>query len=495
MKIASVIFLPLFLAFFLTNCVTTGTNADIGAFALDEVLEIAVENLEEKIVSGSTLAILNFTSSSESYSEYIIEELTMRLVNSKKLIIVDRKRLDLIRGELQFQLSGEVSDESAQRIGVMLGAQFVIIGSITEISDFYRFRINAINVETAVIESAISLNINKKDTQTAWLLQQPNPPKPISLSLVRPETTMATIVQSGRNIPAWVDAPYSVYDSATYFVSVGSGQNHDQAMQNATNNLSAIFGVNVQVSTPTSMTYSEAIMAGNYEGMVTVRNRLDYIIGAEIKEVWDNSRGTVYALATLNKNIAIEQYTRLLDDNVKILQELTNMSASKCMTFDDVACFYQAAYIADVCQDFLNVLIISGGDTRKYSNLMKKEDYNSQALDILAKISISINVVNDQNGRINNAFVSSLNQVGLRKIVHSNTQARYLLSVNIHMLNSGHKITADLIDSSDNSIFYHYIIENNNNDRNRSINVLEARIREDFYIKFGEYLISYIPNY
>jgi TolB-like protein len=471
MKIASVIFLPLFLAFFLTNCVTTGTNADIDAFALDEVLGITVENLEEKIASGSTLAVLNFTSSSESYSEYIIEELTMRLVNNKKLIIVDRKRLDLIRGELQFQLSGEVSDESAQRIGVMLGAQFVIIGSITEISDFYRFRINAINVETAVIESAISLNISRKDTQTAWLLQQPNPPRPISLSLVRPETTMATIVQSGR--PAWIDVPDSAYDSATYFVSVGWGQNHDQAMQNATNNLAAIFGFEI----------------------TTYRNRLDYIIGAEIKEIWDDSRGTVYALATLNKNIAIEQYTKLLDDNIKILQELTTISTSELMTFNGVTRFYQAAHIADVCRDYLNVLIVSGGDTRKYSNLMKKEDYNSQALDILARISISINVVNDQNGRINNAFVSSLNQVGLRKLVPGNTQARYLLSVNIHMLNSGHQITADLIDSSDNSIFYHYIIENNNNDRNRSINALEAKIREDFYIKFGEYLISYIPNY
>jgi len=43
--------------------------------------------------------------------------------------VVDRQQLDLIRAELNFQMSGEVSDESAQSIGQMLGVQSIMSGT------------------------------------------------------------------------------------------------------------------------------------------------------------------------------------------------------------------------------------------------------------------------------------------------------------------------------------------------------------------------------
>jgi hypothetical protein len=52
---------------------------------------------------------------------------------------------------MDFQLSGEVSDETAQSIGKKLGAQTIMSGSITAIGNTYRLRIRAISVETAEI--------------------------------------------------------------------------------------------------------------------------------------------------------------------------------------------------------------------------------------------------------------------------------------------------------------------------------------------------------
>jgi hypothetical protein len=60
---------------------------------------------------------------------------------------------------LDFQLSGEVSDETAQSIGKMLGAQTVISGNIATVGNFYRLGIRAIKVETAEIQGQINSNI------------------------------------------------------------------------------------------------------------------------------------------------------------------------------------------------------------------------------------------------------------------------------------------------------------------------------------------------
>jgi WD40 repeat protein len=86
------------------------------------------------------------------FSEYVLEELSAILVNNGNLIIVDRKEIDLIRSETNFQWSGEVSDASAQEIGQLLGAQSIISGSLSSMGDLYRFRVKVLNVQTAQVE-------------------------------------------------------------------------------------------------------------------------------------------------------------------------------------------------------------------------------------------------------------------------------------------------------------------------------------------------------
>jgi TolB-like protein len=101
----------------------------------------------------------------------VIEELTGHLVSGRKVTIVDRRNLALISQEMNLQLSGHVSDESAQEIGRMLGAQFIVSGNLQNMGTYYRFRIRLINVETAAIQSQISLNL-QNDAQVAFLLAQ-----------------------------------------------------------------------------------------------------------------------------------------------------------------------------------------------------------------------------------------------------------------------------------------------------------------------------------
>jgi TolB-like protein len=140
------------------------------ATTLDEALQSANRYLEERLQAGSKVVILNFQTEYVDLSNYIIDELTTLVVNGGRITAVDRQNLDMIRQEMNLQSSGEVSDESAQAIGRMLGAQTIISGSVQRLGDGYRLRVRAISVETATIQGMQNYNIRTDDSLMAALV-------------------------------------------------------------------------------------------------------------------------------------------------------------------------------------------------------------------------------------------------------------------------------------------------------------------------------------
>ncbi|MDR1957385.1 MAG: CsgG/HfaB family protein [Treponema sp.] len=131
------------------------------ALTLDMALSNSTSYLRGRIPAGSKVLVLNFTSNWTQLSEYIVEELIGYIVNEGALAVVDRRNLDVIQQEMAFQLSGEVSDETAQSIGKKLGAQTIISGSIVAVGDMYRLRIRAISVETAQIQGMQNVDVRQ----------------------------------------------------------------------------------------------------------------------------------------------------------------------------------------------------------------------------------------------------------------------------------------------------------------------------------------------
>jgi TolB-like protein len=153
----------------------TETAENVGdAVSLDRAIQAAAQNIEAALERGSKVAVLNINSDSESLADHIIEELTGTLVNGKKLVITDRKNLDLIRTEMNFQLSGDVSDESMQAIGKMLGAEYIVSGSFANLGGTFRFRVRTINVTTAVIQTQSSAAV-PGDNQISFLIEKDRP--------------------------------------------------------------------------------------------------------------------------------------------------------------------------------------------------------------------------------------------------------------------------------------------------------------------------------
>jgi hypothetical protein len=131
-------------------------NTDIDATGeshqrIGDALQKVSQNLIERLSNNSTIAVLSMSSPNRDTSEYIIDELEYHLVNSGKFAIVDRRRLDQIRGEQNFQMSGDVDDNSAVSIGNMLGANIVLTGSISIVGTTQTISVKALDVKTARI--------------------------------------------------------------------------------------------------------------------------------------------------------------------------------------------------------------------------------------------------------------------------------------------------------------------------------------------------------
>ena len=136
---------------------------------LDVAIKSSAEEIEAGLSRGIKVAVLNLNSTSARFSDYVIDELMTALVRSGKVTVVDRANLEAIRGEMNFQMSGEVSDASAQRIGEMLGAQSIILGRVQDMGSYLVIRFRAIAVETAALQAMSVANV-QKDRQVTTLM-------------------------------------------------------------------------------------------------------------------------------------------------------------------------------------------------------------------------------------------------------------------------------------------------------------------------------------
>ena len=144
------IYLALLIMLLIGGCKST-PKANPDEVSLNTAIREAAARMESRLDRGTKIALINFTSPSQAFSEYVLDELSALLVNNGQLVVVDRANLDKIRQELGFNASGEVSDQSMQEIGQMLGAQVLVTGSLTSIADLRRVMFKVIMTETAAV--------------------------------------------------------------------------------------------------------------------------------------------------------------------------------------------------------------------------------------------------------------------------------------------------------------------------------------------------------
>lgn len=131
---------------------------------IDNALKQAAEKFSSSLKNRTTVAILGISSSYNELSEYMLGELTTDIVQLRKLQVVTRANLDVIKKEMNFQLSGEVSDETMQQLGAKTGAQTVISGTFKPLGTLYILDIQAFDVTTATIQDTYRANVVSDET-------------------------------------------------------------------------------------------------------------------------------------------------------------------------------------------------------------------------------------------------------------------------------------------------------------------------------------------
>jgi len=143
-------------------------GAVLNAQSLDEALITAAIKISGDLPANAAAAVINFRSDSEKLNDYVINELYGAILRNRRIVPVkpDQNQLQSIRGDL----ATVENKESAQRIGWLLGAQYLVTGSIQRIGSEYRLNFTAIDTN-AEIKSMYSVNLNpQNDSQFALLL-------------------------------------------------------------------------------------------------------------------------------------------------------------------------------------------------------------------------------------------------------------------------------------------------------------------------------------
>ena len=143
------------------------------AFATDlqTALKETAEQFSASLKPKSVVAIIGIHSESPVLSDFMLDELTLRLVQLKKLTIADRANLEAIKKEMSFQLSGEVGDESIQQLGAKIGAETVIQGTVKQLgkSARYTLTIRALDVTTAAVTDMYRANVEPNEIEASML--------------------------------------------------------------------------------------------------------------------------------------------------------------------------------------------------------------------------------------------------------------------------------------------------------------------------------------
>jgi len=116
---------------------------------LDPVVEKTFDTLSQRLQSGLRIALLPPGSTDKGAADYVFTELYGKFINAS-YDMVDRANIDVALSEIDFGMTGLVSDDTAARIGHLLGAQVIVFGDMPELGSLGRQRLvfRALEVET-----------------------------------------------------------------------------------------------------------------------------------------------------------------------------------------------------------------------------------------------------------------------------------------------------------------------------------------------------------
>lgn len=125
------------------------------------------ELLDGARAEGKTIAIADFTyvDHASADGDVVAARVTTELIKMNNLKVVERKQLQKILAELNLQRTGVVDQDSAKKIGQVLGADLLVVGSLDELPG----KLLEVNLRLASVESGQAVSAASGQVSKDWL--------------------------------------------------------------------------------------------------------------------------------------------------------------------------------------------------------------------------------------------------------------------------------------------------------------------------------------
>jgi hypothetical protein len=304
--------------------------------------------------------------------------------------------------------------------------------------------------------------------------------------------------------PAWVDKPSTAYPEKLFVSAVGAGDSRQVAESNAKAALTAYFrqsvSSKVNISDTERQVNGSSVSESNMSQTIESVAALDNLIGAEIKNTWNDRRNnTWYAVAAMDKSVCAKLYTTELNKTISEINTLIDISEG--VSLETIAKCQKALQTADNAELYALILSMLDGPNREpeVSRLTVKI---STTLSTAKAIPVDVRVTGDKNGRIKASFAKVFTAAGFKT---GNNNSRYALEVTASLepaaknqyFNSRCTIDAVLRDTkTEAELFsYNFIFRgahpaSQQDADNRAFVGSEKKIAEEFPVSLEEYLTS-----
>lgn len=113
-----------------------------------------------------TIAILDFNAIGvdSTTARAVNENLITQVIKLQKFNVVERAQLKKVLGELNIANTEDFSDETAQEIGLLVGANIVVVGSVTQLGQLITINVRGIEVKSGIAmfaENKSTRNVNQ----------------------------------------------------------------------------------------------------------------------------------------------------------------------------------------------------------------------------------------------------------------------------------------------------------------------------------------------
>ncbi len=124
------------------------------------------DTAHQTIQPGAKIAVLNFQGLlvDDDLGVAVAEIIRTEVVGLGDYTVIERGMVEQVLKEQELQLTGTVDPETAVEIGKLIGAEFVIIGSIVKTGTVYTINARLIDVETGVVK--VGQNIQGQGEET-----------------------------------------------------------------------------------------------------------------------------------------------------------------------------------------------------------------------------------------------------------------------------------------------------------------------------------------